>query len=322
MFIETLNSTSRNDENMEFEYSIEEPDDEEFPPLPSDIDLPPYTHTPDPYDNRHHTLDIFYCVSPPLPSPPPPLPPTSSTMTQIYANARTFASIRNYDSINPPTVSFATQHKKKPRAPVACLLQSVYVNIPIQPPSPPPSIKPINLSNEVTYATLMNTTSMAPSMCSDLTINHVEYQQIRIQHESDQINHKQIYENIKSRRPPPPPYQSQQPSTGSAISLDIDKSLSPSKLLNNDIISSSSAHIYINLEYHEEKPPTIPTRTCKSIPITIQASPPVIPPRNEQKKEIHRSSSSVATSPIQREPDEGDINAFETSSNASSVQVN
>jgi hypothetical protein len=332
MFTETLNSTSRNEEIMELDNSIEDPDDEdeEFPPLPSDIDLPAHITPQDPYDNRHNTMDLFYCASPPLPSPPPPAPPPTSaaTLARMYANARTFSSIHTHDSYNHP-VSFATQQKKKIRAPIACLLEGLYVNIPMPPPPtppPPPSPpKPENISNEVTYATLMNTTSLIPSIYSDLTMNHVEYQQIQIQHESDEINHNRIYENIKSRRPPPLPYLSQSISPQQSISLEIDKSLSPSKIFNNDIIPSSSAHIYINLQYHEDKPPAIPTRTCKSIPITIQTSssppPPVIPPRNEHKKALRFSSSSVATSPIETEQDEKDINAVETSSNASTVQV-
>ncbi|CAF2802009.1 unnamed protein product [Rotaria sp. Silwood2] len=324
---------------MEFKNSIEESgdeddeDDEEFPPLPSDIDLPSHTNTPDPYDNRHRTVEFFYCPSPPLPSPPLPSPPqlplltSSVTMARIYANARTLTSIRNPNSINQPTISFATQQKKKGRAPVAGLLQSVYVNIPISPsPSLPP--KPVNISNEVTYATLMNTTSMAPSISSDLTTNHVEYQQIHIQNETDKIKHSRIYENIKSNRPPPPPYYSQakfsqRTSSLSVTPLEVDKSLSHSKILNNQIISPSSAHIYINLECHDDKPPIIPTRTTKQSPITIQMSPPppVIPPRNEQKDDFHSSSTNLITSPVEKEQDEGDTNVLETSSNASSVQT-
>ena len=328
MFIETLYLSSRNKEHMELENSIEESDDDdkEFPPLPSEIDIPSYTNTPDPYDNRHHTTDFYYCSSPPLPSPPPPPPTSSATMARICANARTFASIRNHDSINQPTIAFATQLKKKPRAPIACLFQNVYVNIPIS-PSLPPSPKLVDTSNEVMYATLMNTTSMGPSICSDVTINHVEYQQIQIQHEPDEMHHNRIYENIKPRRPPPPPCYSQfnisqQPPSCSII--PVDKSLSYSKINNNDTILSSSEHIYINLKYHEDKPPTIPVRTCKPIPIIIQASsppPPIIPPRKEQKEEMHCSSSSVISSPLEREQDGGDINALETSSNASTIQV-
>jgi hypothetical protein len=331
MFTETLNSTSRNDENMELENSIGEPDDDddynEFPPLPLDIDLPSYTDIPGPYDNRHHAIDLFYCTSPPFPSPPPPPPPSTSTLTRIYANARTFSSIRNHASMNQPKISFATQQKKKARAPIACLLQNVYVNLP-KPRSPPLS-NPINITNEVTYATLLNTTSMMPSSCSDLTINHVEYQEI--QHTSNGINHNRIYENIKPRRPPPPPYCSQKkipqrPASWSIIPLENDKSLSPSKTINNDIISSSSAHVYINLEYHNDKPPTLPVRRCKSVRISVSTSsstlsspppPPVIPPRNEQKQEIRCSSSSVITTP----PIEKEQDVHETSSNASTVQV-
>jgi hypothetical protein len=332
MFTETLNSTSRNDENMELDNSTGEPDDDdddekEFPPLPTDIDLPLYSDIPDAYDNRYHALDLFYCVSPPFPSPPPPppLPPSSATMTRIYANAHTFSSIRNHDGKNQPMISFATQQRKKNRAPIACLLQNVYVNLP-KPRSPPPPLpppNPLNISNEVTYATLLNTTSMVPLSCPDLTINHVEYQQI--QHKSDEIHHNQIYENIKIRRPPPPPYVSptnipQRPASWSIIPLEDDKPLSPSKIINKDMNSSSSAHIYINLEYHNDKPPTIPTRKCKSVRITAQKSsssppPPVIPPRNEQKQEIPCSSSSVATS-VEKEQE-----VQETSSNASTIQV-
>ncbi len=317
MFTETLNVTSRNKQNMELENSIEESDDddEEFPPLPSDIDVPSYANTPDPYDNRHHTINFYYCSSPPLPSPPPPT--SSATMQRIYANARTFTSIRNHDSINQPIIAFATQQRKKPRAPMVCLLQNVYVNLPISP-------KPVNTSNEVTYATLMNTTSFVPSICSDVTLNHVEYQQIQIQHEVDAMDHNRIYENIKPRRPPPPPCYSQKNNLQCSISpVDADKSLSHSKVINKDIIATSSEHIYINLKYHEDTPPVIPTRTCKPVPITIQASPPppIIPRRNEQKEEIRCSSSSIITSSLEREQDERDINALETSSNASSIQV-
>jgi hypothetical protein len=325
MFIETSYRISKNEDNMELDNSLEESDDndEEFPPLPSDIDILSYAHTPDPYDNRHHTIDFFYCASPPLPSPPPPLPPlaSTSTMTRTYANARTFASIRNHDYLNQQAISFATQHKKKARAPIACLLQSVYVNLPMPPPPPPPPSppKPINTSNEVTYATLLNTTSMAPSISSDLTINHVEYQQIQIQQEPDEINYHRIYENVKSRRPPPPPCYSQ---TNFSSQSPLFSVIVP-ETITNDLISNSSAHIYVNLDFHDDKPPTIPMRTSKTLQITVQTSPPppAIPPRNDHKEETLWSSSSVPTSPIGKGQDEGETNTHETSSNASTVQV-
>jgi hypothetical protein len=180
----------------------------------------------------------------------------------------------------------------------------------------------MNISNEVTYATLLNTTSMVPSISSDLIISHVQYQQI--QHKFDEINQNRIYENIKPRRPPPPPYDSpknlsQRPASCSIIPLEDDKLLSPAKLINNEITSSSSAHIYINLEYHNDQPPALPTRTCKSVQINIQtlpSPPPVLPPRNGHKEEMRCSSSSLATSPV-----EGEQNIHETSSNASTVEV-
>lgn len=376
MFTETLNTTSRNDENMELTNSIEELDDDdgdddddddddddvlEFPPLPSDIDLPSYVDlTLGPYDNRHRTIDLFYCTSPPFPSPPPPLlspqpvpppplPPSSSsssmTMTRIYANAHTFSSIRNTDSINQPMISFATQQKKKNRAPIACLLQSVYVNLPQPrtppPPPPPPSLppplsssNPTNTINEVTYATLLNTTSMVTSINSDLIVNHVEYQQI--QHKSNEINRNRIYENVKSRPPPPPPPSTptftvqanipQRPSSWSVIPVEDDKPLLPSKPIINNEISSSSAHIYINLECHKDKPPTLPSRRSKSVRTSMETSsssslstlvPPVIPPRNEQRGDLRCSSSSITISSGQKEQD-----THETSSNTSTIQVN
>jgi hypothetical protein len=302
---------------MKLENSMEEPDDDdddiEFPPLPSNIDITSHTNTPDPYDNRHHVLELFYCPSPPLPSPPPPTT-SSATMTRIYANARTLSFLRTHDRTNQPMISFATQQRKKSRAPIASLLQSVYVNMP-RPRSPPPKV--VNISNEITYTTLINTTSIVPPISSDLTINHAEYQQI--QHKSVEINRIPIYENVKPRRLPPPPSPSptnipQRPASWSIIPLENDQLLSPTKLNNNKIISSSSsARIYINLEYHNDKPPALPTRTCKSTRIVVQTSssppPPLIPPRKEQK-------SSVTTSPVEKEQD-----AYETTSNASTVQV-
>ncbi|CAF1312017.1 unnamed protein product [Adineta steineri] len=335
---------------MELGNSMDEPDDddddddddaeEEFPPLPSDIDIPSHTNTPDPYDNRYYTVNYSYCSSPPLPPPPPPpqLPPTSTaTMTRIYANARTISSIRSHDTINQPTIGFATQHKKKARAPIAYPFESVYVNMPISPPlpsppSPPPSTPPkipVNIPDEVLYATLMNTTSLVTSLCSDTEINHVEYQQV--QHKSDDKGHKRIYENIKSRRPPPPPCYSQTNTLRRRMSLcpvipvDVDISLAQPNINNNDIIISPAEHTYINLECNEDIPPIIPKRTCKSIVNTVQISsspsPPIVPPRKEQKQDVRCSSSNLTTTLLETEQQDEDINGLETSSNASTVQT-
>jgi hypothetical protein len=241
-------------------------------------------------------------------------------MTRIYANARTISSLRSHASTNQPIVSFATQQRKKSRAPIASILQSVYVNMPRR-RSPPPKVE--NLSNEITYATLMNTTSIAPPVSAESTINHAEYQQV--QHKSNKASRIPIYENVKPRRLPPPPVCSptntpQRPASWSIIPVENDRLLSPTKLEKKKIISASSAHIYINLEYHNDKPPALPTRTCKSTRIAQTASspppPPAIPPRKEQKPGIHFSLSSPTTSPVEKEQD-----VYETTSNASTVQV-
>ena len=327
MFVETLHSISTNEEVMKLDNSMEEPDDDDddddddivFPPLPSNIDLPSYGNTPDPYDNRHHTMDLFYCPTPPFPSPPPPPPPSAATMTRMYANARTFSSIRMHDSTSQPMVSFATQQRKKTRAPIASFIQSVYVNLP-RPRSPPS--KPVNLANEVTYATLLNTTSLVPTLGSDVIVNHVEYQQI--QHQSGRKVSIPIYENVKPRRPPPPPLCSPtntplRPASWSIIPLENDQPLAPVQQNNNRPVSSSSAHIYINLEYQNDKPPALPTRTTKSVRIAVQTTtppPPAIPPRNELREAIRSPSSIVATSLVENDPD-----AYETTSNTSTAQV-
>ncbi|CAF1034210.1 unnamed protein product [Adineta ricciae] len=325
---------------MELETSLEEPDEdenEEFPPLPSDIEVPSFTNTPDLYDNRHNPIDFVYCASPPLPSPPtfsPPAPPppttSAGTMDRVYANARTISSIRHNGSLTPIPVSFATQHKKKARAPIACSFQSIYVNIPMSPPLPPPPqlsplhltptpVKPVNTSNEVTYATLMNTTSLVPSICPDITLNHVEYQQIQIQHEIVRVNSNRIYENIKARRPPPPPCYSPPP----AIPIENNKSPPDQTVNDHDCLpsslSSTSAgeHIYINLKCQDDQPPAIPTRTCKSIPISTQLSPPpIISRRNEHRKDENCPVVKVPINSIEKDP-----SGHETSSNASTLQT-
>ncbi|CAF5007162.1 unnamed protein product, partial [Rotaria socialis] len=226
-----------------------------FPPLPSDIDLPSYANTPDPYDNRHNALELFYCVSPPLPSPPslqpsPLMTPLSAeTMTRIYTNCHTVSSIRSHDNMKQQTISFATQFKKKARAPVVGLLQGVYINMPVsnslpsplQPPPPLRPSEPLTLSNEVTYATLMNTTSAGPSTCSDQVTNHVHYQEIHIENKSAKTNSSRIYENIKTRRPPPPPCYSQtkflkRTSSSSAITIEAERSPSYFNILDDNII--------------------------------------------------------------------------------------
>ena len=334
MFIETLHSISTNEEVMKLENSMEEPDEDDdddddddddeiaFPPLPSNIDLPSYGNTPDPYDNRHHTMDLFYCPTPPFPSPPPPPPPSAATMTRIYANARTFSSIRTHDSTPQSIVSFATQQRRKTRAPIASLLlQSVYVNLP-RPRSPPSKL--MNLANEVTYATLLNTTSMVPTLAPELTVKHVEYQQI--QHQSSRKVSIPIYENIKPRRPPPPPVCSptnipQRPASWSIIPVENDQPLSPLKV--NDNHRHSSEHIYMNLECQNDKPPIIPIRTSKSVRTAAQTTttpplppPPAIPPRKEQKEAARRPSSIVLSSAA-----ENDQDAYETTSNTSTIKV-
>ena len=130
-----------NVEKMDFDNSISESDEdeEEFPPLPSDIETTTYINAREPYDNRHHAIDLFFCPSPPFPSPPPPpLSPRSSrslltstgSMIRTYANLHTFASIRNHEARTEAHISFATQYKKKSRAPVVATLDSVYINIP------------------------------------------------------------------------------------------------------------------------------------------------------------------------------------------------
>ncbi|CAF4791089.1 unnamed protein product, partial [Rotaria magnacalcarata] len=79
----------------------------------------------------------------------------------------------------------------------------------------------------------------------------------------------------------------------SAITLEAERSPSYFNILDDNIIPVSSEHIYINLQYHDDKPPVIPTRTTKQVQFSIQMSPPppAIPPRNEQKQDTHSLSS-------------------------------
>lgn len=363
MLTETLNSTSKNDNNMELDNSVEEStdddDEEEFPPLPSDIDFPSYANTPDPYDNSRTTREFLFFPSPPLPSPPQanqlsPAPASSENMIRILTNSRTVSTIRSHDTVKQKTVSFATQQKKKTRIPICDFLEGVYVNIstlkplkPAPPPPPPTATLPLPLSssgspesitvpNEVTYATLMNTTSMGllPTNSDTGTI-HAHYQEINIHNKSVKTNQSRIYENIKARRPPPPPYYSQKNffkrtssvSSTATSNPEISRSLIHSQLVDDDLNSCSNAHIYINLEFQDDKPPIIPTRsTKKQAPIIVQKSltppsPPVIPPRGEQKEDTRSLISTTGILSIEKEQNEEDTNAHETSSNASSVQV-
>ena len=316
---------------MDFVNSISESDDdqEEFPPLPSDIETTTYINVRDPYDNRHHAIDLFYCPSPPFPSPPPPLspPPRSSlaptgSMIRTYANLHTFASIRNHEARTQPHVSFATQYKKKLRAPLVSLLDSVYINLP-RPPA-----KPITIANEVTYATLLNTTSLMPiSICSDASANYAEYQQIQIPPSSAPSSPRGCYENVKPRRPPPLPCDTpreleQSASSPSPSPSESNQSSPSGSQMNSDVpLPPSRAHTYINLEHQPDRPPVVPTRSSKAGAVTRQTPPPVIPRRKEPKSSVASSSPPVSTPSPDKESDEVELQSLGTSSNASTIQV-
>lgn len=324
---------------MDFDNSISESDEdeEEFPPLPSDIETTTYINAREPYDNRHHTIDLFYCPSPPFPSPPPPPlspPPSRSllastgSMIRTYANLHTFASIRNHEARTEAHISFATQYKKKSRAPVVSMLDSVYINI------PGPLSKPITLANEVTYATLLNTTSLVPSsICSDASTNYAEYQQIQIPPTLRTLSPRQCYENVTTRRPPPLPCDSPTDlvqSEPSPPALPSEKNPSPCESKADSVISapSSRAHIYINLERQNEQPPLVPTRSNKGVVVTVQTSPsppappPIIPRRKGPKEGATPSSSPPTSTPSpDKESDEVELHSLGSSSNASTIQV-
>ena len=279
-----------------FPNSVEESenDDEEFPPLPSDIE----TLT---YDNRHRSIDLFYCPSPPLPSPPLSI---DGTMVRTYANMHTFSSIRDTEYRPFQTkITFATQFKKKARAPIAGFLEGTYVNLSVparphseSPPPPPPplEIKPIQVANEVTYATLINTTSLGSvsaghsSITSDFLINHVEYQQIQIPFKANTKPPTCAYENIKTRRAPPPPIVVCEEVSASPLPVTVTVDL--------PVISNSSVHTYINVQFQDDQAPAIPSRSNK----TPSDSPPLLPPRKDQNSpsnttEVEPSESNSST---------------------------
>lgn len=308
MLVETFNSTARHENIMELDNSIEQPDDDEennnnneFPPLPTDIDILSCENSSDTYDNRQNTMDLFYCPSPPLPPPPPP-PSATATITRKHRNSNTFTSIRTVNNSQPSIVTFSTQYKKKIRTPIVSFLDNVYVNMPRLLPPKVPISKSISIPNEVVYATLINTSSLITTNSTDQPVNHVEYQQI--QHKSKQLIDSRIYENISNRRPPPPPAAAavicpspkdtpQRPTSWSIIPLE-----------NNP---QTTEHIYINLEFQNDQPPSLPKRTTKTVriaspPILASPSPPAIPLRQD----LHRSPSA---------------DMCETSSNASTLKV-
>ena len=236
-------------------------------------------------------------------------------MVRTYANVHNFSSIRNFNEKNRPFVPFATQLKKKTRAPIACLLDNVYVNIPVVPP------KPVHVSNEVTYATLLNTSSALLSATStDPPVSHAEYQQIQIQSKGEKTDTRRIYENVKSRRPPPPPCYAKRPPVVPPV--ETDESVSCSENVSKRTLPPRRTHLYINMKQAQDQPPAIPTRVSKPAPVVADpALPPAIPPRREQKQEDSCATSNAVASSIQTEQEERETNAAETCSNASTVRV-
>jgi hypothetical protein len=280
-------------------------DDEEFPPLPTDIDVPIYVHRHEPYDNQNRTIDLFYCPSPSLPSASSsPVLSCSSAMIRAYANIHTLTSIRQHDHQQSATIQFARQYKKKDRASVTCLADNLYVNM------CRPKENSMNISNEVTYATLINTTSLMPSTSStdDNVHDHAEYQQIQVSCQIDHCqSHERIYENIQQERRAPPPLPMDGQFEGVSPLLSPSLSCSDVTLTFNEPLLTTtnddhrtnthpSAHTYINLEFCDEPPPVLPSRACQSMPATsIDAVSfvPTIPPRKHMKT---NSSSNVPVS--------------------------
>jgi len=121
----------------------------------------------------------------------------------MYANMHTYTSIFKQDAI-----ALSTQSSY-------CLQTNIYSNISKL------SEKPTDLSDETTYAKLLNTTSITPPSNTDIAINS----QIL-----DENNNSRFYENINSH----------------STSIKMSK-------------SSSSTHIYINFDHQEDIPPIIPT---------------------------------------------------------------
>jgi hypothetical protein len=105
------------------------------------------------------------------------------------------------------------------------LEKNIYANI---------SKLPTDILNDETYATLISTTSITSPSKTDIAINLQTL---------DQNNNNRVYENVKVRP---------------------TSSLSHSKASSNHVSPSSSSHIYINLEHHEDKLPVIPPRTIPS----------------------------------------------------------
>ena len=255
-------------------------DDEEFPPLPSDIE----TMT---YDNRHNSINLFYCPSPSFPTPPPMqndrflnLVSPEQTLLRTYANVRTFTSKRSSDLTISPQISFATQFKKKSRPPIVTFLETTYVNMPAS------TDKMKSTPTEVTYATLMNTTSLMPlSNSSDHLNNHAEYQELHIaSSKNDDEVVSGLYENVKVRRPPPIPNESSK-------SVKLENFSSPEEIsvskLDVALMKNDSSHIYMNLKMNNDSPPTLPSRLNKSLDTerSRSPSPPLIPPRQCSKNQ-------------------------------------
>ena len=333
MLVETFNSAAKHENIMELDNSIqqssnnnnEDDDDddensptitnEEFPPLPTDIDVQSCENASDTYDNRQNTMELLDCPSPPLPPPPPP-PSATTTVERKHRNSNTFTSIHATHSPSQSIVTFSTQYKKKNRAPIVSFLDNIYVNMPrTLPPEVPIVSKPsISIPNEVIYATLINTSSLITTNPPDQPVNHVEYQQIR--HKSKQTTDLRIYENVPCRRPPPPPCQSsqdtpQRPTSWSIIPVENEQSAS----------IPTNEHIYINLEYQNDQPPIPPKRTTKTVriaspPILASPPPPAIPPRQDLKENGRCPSTSVTLVPT-----DDDQDMLETSSNASTLKV-
>jgi hypothetical protein len=162
-------------------------------------------------------------------------------MIKTYTDTYTYTSLRRYDGVTPTKQT-------------TCRVHNIYANIPIS---------STNISNEITYATLLNTTSNK---------NHVRYEHIAIQHALDENNNNRIYENVKIPRVP---------------SLPIIPLRSHPETCSDIVIPSS--HIYINLQNHKDTPSIIPTGKRS--------------PKDDQKEDIHdvpissdfEASSNVST---------------------------
>jgi hypothetical protein len=157
----------------------------------------------------------------------------------IYANMHTYTSIFKQDAI-----ALSTQSSY-------CLQTNIYSNISKL------SDEPTDLSDETTYAKLINTTSITPLSNTDIALNS----QIL-----DENNNSRFYENINSH----------------STSIKMSKSSS----------SSSSTHIYINSDHQEDISPIIPTSSSNNQQEEIHYSP-LYPTEKKQADIETRSNTST-----------------------------